>query len=565
MPPDEKPEGDNVRWISGYFGWDEEKEDFIWISGCYRQFPPGMTFVEGYWKPVEGGWQWIHGFWTKAGEAKLQVLAEAPPEPLAEAEPPRPGDDYVLVSGNWFWRETRYVWRPAFWCPARLGWVWVPAHYVWTPCGYVFIEGYWDVPLNQCGLLFAPVCFDSRILVPGFRYRPCFVVHDECLLGSLFLRRGCRSYFFGDFFDVRCQRLGFVSWTEFSFGRNCYDPLFSYYRWQYRSQPHWERDLCSLYRSRRLGEVARPPVNLHQQHLLAKDGKHLNNVVMLAPINKIDPKAVKMTKLDAVKLAEVKKDSDRMRQVGIERKDLETKILASNKDPKSTAKDRVLQLDLPKQHADIKTDKTPPALPIVFNDKGRLDDKAKDRTKDTGILKPTDGIKLGDGIKSKLDDNKPKDGIKLGDGTKLPKLDDNNKPKDGTFKPGDGVKLPKLDDNKPKDGGSKPGDGVKLPKLDDNNKPKDSGFKPPDGIKPKIDDKPKDSVKIDSGVKIGGSNNSSGSGGSNNGSGRPTPPPPPPTGGGKVNQSGGQSGSGNGGPGNGGPGNGGPGNGKGKK
>ena len=64
---------------------------------------------------------------------------------------------------------------------------------------------------------------------------------------------------------------------------------------------------------------------------------------------------------DAAKLAEVKKDADRMRQVGMERKELETKILASSKDPKSASKDRVLQLDLPKQHGEVKSDKTPPA------------------------------------------------------------------------------------------------------------------------------------------------------------------------------------------------------------
>src|SRR5690349_1369081 len=29
VPPDVRPEGDDVVWISGYWAWDEERDDFI--------------------------------------------------------------------------------------------------------------------------------------------------------------------------------------------------------------------------------------------------------------------------------------------------------------------------------------------------------------------------------------------------------------------------------------------------------------------------------------------------------------------------------------------------------
>ena len=42
-PPEEKPEGDNVVWIPGYWSWDEETKDYLWISGFWRAVPPGRT------------------------------------------------------------------------------------------------------------------------------------------------------------------------------------------------------------------------------------------------------------------------------------------------------------------------------------------------------------------------------------------------------------------------------------------------------------------------------------------------------------------------------------------
>src|SRR5689334_9895592 len=38
IPPDVKPEGDVV-WIPGYWAWDDERNDFLWVSGVWR-VPP---------------------------------------------------------------------------------------------------------------------------------------------------------------------------------------------------------------------------------------------------------------------------------------------------------------------------------------------------------------------------------------------------------------------------------------------------------------------------------------------------------------------------------------------
>src|SRR6056297_2008139 len=53
IPPELKPEGDNIEWISGYWFWDDDRDDFIWVSGVWRHIPPGQRWVPGYWAELE--------------------------------------------------------------------------------------------------------------------------------------------------------------------------------------------------------------------------------------------------------------------------------------------------------------------------------------------------------------------------------------------------------------------------------------------------------------------------------------------------------------------------------
>src|SRR5262249_23629866 len=78
VPPEERPEGDNVVWIGGYWAWDDERADFVWISGFWRQLPPDRDWLPGHWSQVEGGWQWTPGFWTERGQTEVQYLPEPP-------------------------------------------------------------------------------------------------------------------------------------------------------------------------------------------------------------------------------------------------------------------------------------------------------------------------------------------------------------------------------------------------------------------------------------------------------------------------------------------------------
>src|SRR5262245_59767479 len=35
-PPDQRPEGANVQWIGGYWAWDNDRNDYLWVSGVWR-------------------------------------------------------------------------------------------------------------------------------------------------------------------------------------------------------------------------------------------------------------------------------------------------------------------------------------------------------------------------------------------------------------------------------------------------------------------------------------------------------------------------------------------------
>lgn len=85
MPPEQRPEGSHIDWIPGYWGWDSDRNDFIWVSGCWRAVPPNTSWVPGYWAQVRGGYQWIAGFWTAADTEEIEYLP-APPATL-EAGP----------------------------------------------------------------------------------------------------------------------------------------------------------------------------------------------------------------------------------------------------------------------------------------------------------------------------------------------------------------------------------------------------------------------------------------------------------------------------------------------
>ncbi len=249
VPPDEKPAGDHVIWIPGYWAWDDESKDFLWVSGFWRVPPPDRQWVPGNWQQVEDGWQWTSGFWAAANQEEVQYLPAPPPSVDEGPSTPAPDENNTYVPGCWVYRGTRFLWQPGFWLEYQPDWVWSSSHYIWTPGGYVFVNGFWDRPLERRGLLFAPIRVTSALLRTPWTYIPHYVVQPDFLLGALFVRPSYCHYYFGDYFGAGYGRNGFVPWFDYRISKGSYDPNFASYRHRY-SDPGWERNLRSYYAGR---------------------------------------------------------------------------------------------------------------------------------------------------------------------------------------------------------------------------------------------------------------------------------------------------------------------------
>lgn len=260
VPPEERPEGDNVAWIPGYWAWDDERSDFLWVSGTWRALPPGRQWIAGYWGQTTQGYQWTSGYWADATARETTYLP--PPPATVEVGPniAAPSIDYGWMPGCWIWYQGRYAWRPGYWAQGRAAWDWVPAHYVWTPRGCIFVGGYWDYPVERRGVIFAPVYFESGVYSRrGYYYSPMIVIDLAVFTDHLFLRPRYHHYYFGDYYAASYYQGGFYASFSFQSSRYGYDPIYSHQRWEHRQDRDWEPRVEASFQYRRDHETARPP------------------------------------------------------------------------------------------------------------------------------------------------------------------------------------------------------------------------------------------------------------------------------------------------------------------
>ena len=260
LPPEERPEGENVSWIPGYWAWDDERSDFLWISGTWRDLPPGRAWMAGYWSETSQGHQWISGYWANARTRETTYLPAPPPTMESGPNIAAPSTDYEWMPGCWVWHRGRYAWRPGYWVQGRSDWVWIPANYVWTPRGFIFVDGYWDHAVEQRGVLFAPVYFARGSHAGrGRGYSPSVAINLAVFSDHLFLRPRYHHYYFGDYYAPSYSEGGIFASFSFQSRRSGHDPFYSHRRWQHRQDRDWERRSGESYRNRRDNAAERPP------------------------------------------------------------------------------------------------------------------------------------------------------------------------------------------------------------------------------------------------------------------------------------------------------------------
>jgi hypothetical protein len=326
LPPEEKPVGDNVAWIHGYWGWDADRGRFIWVSGFYRSLPPDREWVPGYWYelPEGKGYQWVSGFWKSTAVKGVEYLPP-PPESL-EIGPTiaAPGEDYFWSSGCWVYYERRYVWRPGCWVRYRPGWVYVPAHYVWTPCGYVYIHDYWDYSIRRRGLLLAPVYIDPVVYCrPQYVFRPRIIIDLDLLTDHFFCYPRYYHYCFGDYYSRDYLRIGIYPW--FSFHLSCgYSASYAYYDCFYRKKdPKWSERIREQYVVYREDASTRPPRTFAAQQALVqekakKPGASVDHLLLVKPVAELaaaKDAPIKIERIEAKRRDEFRERSREVRDL----------------------------------------------------------------------------------------------------------------------------------------------------------------------------------------------------------------------------------------------------------
>lgn len=180
----EQKDGRTV-WVPGYWEWSMDLKEFVWCSGSWRVPPPDHQWIAGKWIKADAGWVRTKGFWSTKKESQLSYIQQSPPD-VYDENPGKPQNkDDFWMSGYWQWNGSRYIWYSGKWEKLDRDWIYVPAKYVWREQGYVFVEPFWDWPLDERGTAYACVKVPSG--QTSISYPPSLIVDtmtilDDCLL-----------------------------------------------------------------------------------------------------------------------------------------------------------------------------------------------------------------------------------------------------------------------------------------------------------------------------------------------------------------------------------------------
>ena len=220
LPPDQKPEGANVAWIPGYWAWDDERSDFLWVSGVWRT--PAARPPVGAWllgQTAGQGYQWISGYWADRRGRRGGVPARAAGDRRGWPQHRRTvGRQHLAARLLGLAREPlRLASRLLGDVAAGLGLDPLPitsgpraATSSSTATG--------TTRSTAAACCFAPVYFDAqRVLPAGYRYSPRMVIDLSVFTDHLFLRPRYDHYYFGDYYAANYRERRVLPWFSFQY------------------------------------------------------------------------------------------------------------------------------------------------------------------------------------------------------------------------------------------------------------------------------------------------------------------------------------------------------------
>jgi hypothetical protein len=331
VPPDQKPAGSNIAWISGYWGWDDERDVFIWISGTWRAIPPDRQWIAGYWSKDGKNYQWISGYWANAELTEVRYYPEPPKTQERGPSSDPPSLEHVWIPGVWLWNEGQYAWRPGYWMVPQTNWVWMPSTWVWTPAGCIFVDGYWDYAIPRRGIVFAPVYVAPRVYTrPNYVYMPKLVINPVIFVSHIFLRPAYQHYYFGDYYATSYSSQGIYPQFTYQY-RYGFDPLFAYQTWQHRDDRNWLVSVQKNYARLERDEAARPPRTFDPRWVNANlEGEQGANVVAtsLTQVTKTKFTSYRFEQMAEAERRQLAGNTQEMRQ---QRKERQQVVKASTK------------------------------------------------------------------------------------------------------------------------------------------------------------------------------------------------------------------------------------------
>ncbi|HBE72242.1 MAG TPA: hypothetical protein DDW52_29260 [Planctomycetaceae bacterium] len=234
--PPPRPSGTNVTWIDGYWAWHPERSQYYWVSGLWREIPPGRNWTPGTWGGAPGGFRWYSGFWA-SGDNGFELVVQRPPNSsqLGPDRSPNSSDSFwrpgqqILVSGS-------FQFQPGFWTKHQRQFIWQPSTYVQRPEGFAKVDGYWDFELATRGVLNAPLSIDTTEDNSSSSVRLLPLANDASLHLHLFTQPNDGHYYFGNYYSREDQNRSILPWYTAAATQFSLSPMASYYNWKYRQQ-----------------------------------------------------------------------------------------------------------------------------------------------------------------------------------------------------------------------------------------------------------------------------------------------------------------------------------------